>query len=150
MTVDYEDRTDIQQELARLLPALVMAWDFDIVRPDCLKNWTSDRHGQGASDVTALTVHNLLGGELVRAKLAGRHYYWNRFPGGVDFQPTSHYGDPALPVGGGETVTRDEMLADPQTAENGLIARQARYVQRVNQLRGMLSSPVSTTFPPYR
>lgn len=80
--------TDIEQ-------ALRQSWSAGTCSPDDLERapWTSGNPAWGHCDITALVVHDLLGGDLVLGEvhLGGEqhgHHWWNRLPGGLEVDLT--------------------------------------------------------------
>lgn len=67
--------------------AIQDSWSLETCDPTDVPSWTRAEPSQGQCAVTALVVHDLLGGELLEAEV--RHadgspqgyHYWNRFAG---------------------------------------------------------------------
>jgi hypothetical protein len=72
-------------ELARLVEALQQSWSADTSAYD---DWTDDAPTRGQCAVTTLVVQDHVGGEVVRAIVAGGSHYWNRLPDDTDFDLT--------------------------------------------------------------
>jgi len=84
------------------------AWDADTCDPADLP-WSPDSSSRGQCGVSALVLHDLLGGELLVADVTyedgtrqGVHY-WNRLPDGTEvdltreqFAPHERVGDPQV------------------------------------------------------
>ncbi|GAB2589276.1 hypothetical protein GCM10027168_22720 [Streptomyces capparidis] len=75
--------------------ALRSSWAEDTCAPDdrARTGWSEDNPALGHCDVTALVVHDLLGGDLLVAEvhLGGEqhgYHWWNRLPGGVEIDLT--------------------------------------------------------------
>jgi hypothetical protein len=73
--------------LAGLESAIRGAWSIETCDPTDAPFWTPTEPSRGQCAVTALVVHDLLGGELLEAEVDhadGSHqgfHYWNRFAG---------------------------------------------------------------------
>jgi len=63
---------------ARLTRAVREAWSRATAAPG---QWDPALPAAGQCAVTALVVQDLLGGDLLRATIAGRSHYWNRVAG---------------------------------------------------------------------
>lgn len=71
------------------------AWAADTCSPDDVERspWQPDNPAWGHCDITALLVHDLLGGDLMLGDVhsgAEQHGYhwWNRLPGGLEVDLT--------------------------------------------------------------
>ena len=79
--------------LADLQAAISAAWSLETCDPSDVPTWTPAEPSQGQCAVSALVVHDLLGGQLLEAEVLhadGSHqgfHYWNRFVG-VDIDLT--------------------------------------------------------------
>jgi hypothetical protein len=74
--------------------AIRAAWSADTCDPVDLPDWTPDDPSRDQCGVTALTVHDLLGGQLLLADVLrtdgsrqGMHW-WNRLAGGIEVDLT--------------------------------------------------------------
>jgi len=74
--------------------AIRAAWALDTCDPVDADNWSADQPSRGQCGSTALTIHDLLGGDLLIAEVAhadgsrqGVHY-WNRLPDGTEVDLT--------------------------------------------------------------
>jgi hypothetical protein len=77
--------------LAALESIIRESWGPDTVDPD--DGWSEENPARGQCDVTALVVHDFLGGDLLGAEvyLAGGRiegHMWNRLPSGIDVDLT--------------------------------------------------------------
>lgn len=79
-----------------LRPVLRAAWGPDTCDPHDLPDWRPDNPARGQCGVTALVVHDLLGGDLILGEVLVDgakvgHHYWNRLPDGseADLTPSS-------------------------------------------------------------
>jgi hypothetical protein len=78
---------DYPLTLAGLESAIRASWSVETCDPTDIPFWTPDEPSRGQCAVTALVVHDLLGGELLEAEVDhadGSHqgfHYWNRFAG---------------------------------------------------------------------
>ena len=81
--------------LADVGPAVRAAWCLQTCDDADVADWSPANPARGQCGATALTVHDLLGGELLVAEV--RHpdgsrqgyHHWNRLPGGVEVDLTS-------------------------------------------------------------
>ncbi len=87
--VTSTDRFDEDRPLtlAGLESAIRASWSLETCDPTDIPNWSPAEPSLGQCAVTALVVHDLLGGELLEAEVEhadgspqGFHY-WNRFAG---------------------------------------------------------------------
>jgi len=109
--------------LAGIEAALRASWAADTCSPDDVERagWHPDNPAWGHCDITALVLHDLLGGELMLGEVwrgAERHGYhwWNRLASGVELDLTrSQF------VDGQEVVA-----ARPVTRPPGPLRRRAR------------------------
>ncbi|GAA2637007.1 YunG family protein [Paractinoplanes durhamensis] len=98
-------------ELELLRPILRDGWGPDTCDPHDLPDWHPDNPSRGQCGVTALIVHDLLGGELILGEVfvgdtrVGYHY-WNRLPDGRDVDLTAEQFYPQEMVVGGEVQQR--------------------------------------------
>jgi hypothetical protein len=90
--------------LAQLEQAIRESWSLDT--SDDRDEWSSANPARGQCDITALVVHDFLGGELLGAdvyrdgeRIEG--HMWNRLPSGVEVDLTR------------EQFKRGEVLGDP-------------------------------------
>ena len=63
-------------ELARLAELLPAAWSSDSAGP-----WSADNPARGQCSVTALLVHDLFGGEIMKTRVGGAWHFYNRLDG---------------------------------------------------------------------
>lgn len=69
------------------------SWAADTASPDDVDDWHPDNPAWGHCDVTALVVHDLVGGEMVMAEVhvdgvqRGFHW-WNRLTSGLELDLT--------------------------------------------------------------
>jgi hypothetical protein len=96
--------------LAGLESAIRSSWSIETCDPTDVPVWTATEPSRGQCAVTALVVHDLLGGELLEAEVDhadGSHqgfHYWNRFAG-VDVDLTRRQFDQ------GEVVRAPQLIA---------------------------------------
>ena len=88
--------------------AIRSGWSLDTCDPVDRPDWTVDNPARGQCGVTALVLHDLLGGRLLLADVLrtdgsrqGVHW-WNRLPAGVDVDLTR------------EQFTADEHVQEPR------------------------------------
>jgi hypothetical protein len=100
--------------LAELERGVRRAWDADTCDP-AEQDWSTVNPARGQCGVTALVLHDLLGGDLVlgevrvRGERTGWHW-WNRLPGGLDLDLTREQFSADEVVTAGRTIERP---ADP-------------------------------------
>jgi hypothetical protein len=99
--------------LSRLEDAIRSSWSAETCDPVDRAVWSRENPSRGQCAVTALVVHDLLGGELLMAEVLhadgtrqGVHY-WNRLAGGMELDLTR---EQFLP---GEVVQAPEVVAPP-------------------------------------
>ena len=88
-----------------------MAWSLETCDEVDVADWSPANPSRGQCGVTALTLHELLGGDLLEAEVLfpdgsrqGFHY-WNRLPGGVDVDLTA------------EQFSSDEVIQEPKVVQ---------------------------------
>jgi 8-oxo-dGTP pyrophosphatase MutT (NUDIX family) len=101
--------------LSRLRPVVRDAWGPDTCDPVDLKDWRPDNPARGQCGVTALVLHDLLGGDLILGEVHENgtrrgHHYWNRLPDGTEVDLTQDQFRPDETVTGGVTVARPSGL----------------------------------------
>lgn len=130
-------RQAILLTLAAVEDALRGAWSLETCDPTDAETWTPENPSLGQCAVTALVIHDLVGGQLLEAEVRkadgsrqGFHY-WNRLPG-LDID-----------------LTRAQFVADEQIQPPHLIARlpeqpwlaQEKYVIFRERVRKALGLP---------
>ena len=98
--------------LAAVTAAVEAGWGPDTCDPHDLPLWHAGNPARGQCGVTALVVHDLLGGELLLAEhdRDGARYgvhWWNRLPDGTEVDLTR------AQLGPGEAVGRPEVVVRP-------------------------------------
>jgi len=63
-------------EETKVLEALRKSWSLQTAR-----QWRADNPALGQCNVTALVVHNLFGGEILKTRVAGGAHFYNRLEG---------------------------------------------------------------------
>jgi len=98
--------TDVVRE--NLETAVRAAWALDTCDPVDAEDWSAANPSRGQCGSTALTIHDLLGGELLIAEVIrsdgsrqGVHY-WNLLPDGTELDLTS------------EQFADDEVIQQPR------------------------------------
>ncbi|HWU07934.1 MAG TPA: hypothetical protein VN520_16380 [Streptomyces sp.] len=91
--------------------AIRSSWDADTTTPAHRPHWDARNPARDQCGVTALVVHDLLGGELIRGevRVGGErvdHHWWNRLGGGVEIDLTREQFAPHEIVTGGVAVER--------------------------------------------
>lgn len=118
------------------------SWAADTCSPDDITRepWNPDNPSWGHCDITALAVHDLFGGDLVRARVeldgadVGYHW-WNRLPSGLELDLTYEQFRAGQQVVGGEVVARP----------SGPLKRRA---DEYHLLRERLAAALGRTLPP--
>ncbi len=103
------ERNDVVT-LEALHTAIRSSWSVETCDPSDVAEWTAENPSRGQCAVTALVVHDLLGGQLLEAEVhfqdgsrQGFHY-WNRLAG-IDVDLTR------------EQFTSEEVLQEPRVIE---------------------------------
>lgn len=111
--------------LAEIDSAMRASWAADTCSPDdeARVPWTADNPAWGHCDVTALVVHDLLGGDLVMGEvhLDGEkhgYHWWNRLGSGFEVDLTREQFQQ------GQVVTPVQVVARP---EGRPVRRQREY-----------------------
>jgi hypothetical protein len=101
--------------LRQLEDAVRSAWALDTCfpSPEALAEWSPANPARGQCGVTALVLHDLLGGDLLLAAVTvdGRRtgwHYWNRLAGGTEVDLTREQFGPHETVGEPTVVTRPD------------------------------------------
>ena len=97
--------------LAAVENAIRASWAGDTCDPDDLPNWRPDNPARGQCGVTALVIHDLLGGELILGEVYVNgqkegHHWWNRFASGLEIDLTREQFHPHEHVTPGKPVVR--------------------------------------------
>ncbi|MFF2042964.1 hypothetical protein ACFVVX_21310 [Kitasatospora sp. NPDC058170] len=93
--------------------AIRSSWGVDTCAPEDLAHWRPDNPARGQCGVTAMVVHDLLGGELMMGEVhvGGVRtdlHWWNRFATGVEIDLTREQFGPDELVGPGRPVARPQ------------------------------------------
>lgn len=116
--------------LAVIEEAIRSSWSPDTCDPVDLADWTPGNPARGQCGVTALVVHELVGGELLMAEV--RHadgerqgvHYWNRLAGGVELDLTrEQFLD-------GEMILEPEVVPVPADTRGARMERQHALLRR--------------------
>ncbi|WP_432753827.1 hypothetical protein ACE1OA_32560 [Streptomyces sp. JL2001] len=91
--------------------AVRSSWSAETCTPEFRARWTPDNPARDQCGVTAMVLHDLLGGELIRGEVHvdGRrvdYHWWNRLGMGVEIDLTREQFGPEEIVTGGEVVPR--------------------------------------------
>ncbi|MGW2249344.1 YunG family protein [Kitasatospora sp. NPDC001660] len=91
--------------------AIRSSWGVDTCAPEDLAHWRPDNPARGQCGVTAMVLHDLLGGELMMGEVyvGGVRtdlHWWNRFGPGVEIDLTREQFGPDELVGPGRPVSR--------------------------------------------
>jgi hypothetical protein len=102
-------------DLLRTLPVVLQeCWSRETsYEPE---KWTPENPTHGQCAITALVVQDLLGGDLLRAKVNGAEHYWNRLPDSSELDLTRDQFGPALTTTTPERVSRDYVLSFSNTS----------------------------------
>ena len=97
--------------LHELERAVRSAWGPDTCAPEDLPDWSPTNPARGQCGVTALVLHDLLGGDLLRGEVRvdGRRvdfHWWNLLPGGVEIDLTREQFGSHEVVGLGVVIVR--------------------------------------------
>jgi hypothetical protein len=88
------------------------SWSLETCDPADVADWTPSNPARGQCGSTALTVQDLLGGDLLLAEVRRPdgsrqgYHYWNRLSGGVDVDLTAEQFSPEEVVQNPEVVHR--------------------------------------------
>jgi hypothetical protein len=98
--------------LAEIEAAIRSAWSVETCDPVDVPDWSLANPSRGQCGVTALTLHDVFGGDLLEAEVLypdgsrqGFHY-WNRLPGGLEVDLTAAQFSPDEVVQAPKVVVR--------------------------------------------
>lgn len=77
--------------------------------------WSPENPTHGQCAITALVVQDLLGGDLLRAKVNGAEHYWNRLPDSSELDLTRDQFGSAPTTTAPERVSREYVLSFSNT-----------------------------------
>ncbi|MFJ9682229.1 hypothetical protein ACIRP2_29890 [Streptomyces sp. NPDC101194] len=91
------------------------AWGADTSTPEHRPNWTADNPARDQCGVTALVVHDLLGGVLIRGEVHVNgervdYHWWNRLGMGIEVDLTREQFGPDEMVVGGDVIERPAQI----------------------------------------
>lgn len=91
--------------------AIRRGWGADTTTPAHRPDWTPDNPARDQCGVTALVVHDLLGGELIRGEVHVDgawvdYHWWNRLGLGIEVDLTREQFGPEEIVVGGDVIER--------------------------------------------
>ncbi|MQS13292.1 hypothetical protein F7Q99_13620 [Streptomyces kaniharaensis] len=91
--------------------AIRSSWGVDTCAPEDLAHWRPDNPARGQAGVTAMVVHDLLGGELMMGEVRAGGvrtdlHWWNRSAAGIEIDLTHEQFGPDELVGPGRPVAR--------------------------------------------
>jgi hypothetical protein len=112
--------------LAHIAEAIRESWSPKTCDPVDLDDWAEENPSRGQCAVTALVVHDLLGGELLLAEV--RHsdgtrqgvHYWNRLDDGAELDLTRDQ------FTRGEIIGSADIVPRPKDIDHGRLAEQYR------------------------
>lgn len=113
-----------KSNLALVSAILTRVWCAETASPESAAAWSSKNPAWGQSAVTALVIHEMFGGWIMRAEVEnhGSHYY-NVLPDGSVCDLTKGQFSPGTAIPKGEEVPRERLLC-------GCRARAARTQER--------------------
>ncbi|MES9559936.1 MULTISPECIES: hypothetical protein [unclassified Streptomyces] len=96
--------------------AIRRGWGADTTTPAHRPDWTPDNPARDQCGVTALVVHDLLGGELIRGEVHVDgawvdYHWWNRLGLGIEVDLTREQFGPEEIVVGGDVIERPAEIA---------------------------------------
>ncbi|GHJ44034.1 hypothetical protein Cs7R123_13760 [Catellatospora sp. TT07R-123] len=132
--------------LPLLRPLIEQAWGPDTCDPADLDHWRADNPAHGQCGVTAMVLHDLLGGDLLLGEVHedGRRtgfHYWNRLPDGAEVDLTRQQFGPA------ETVTDGAVVVRPPDAPRRC---RGQYQLLRHRVTAQLTAPAPVPGPPVR
>jgi hypothetical protein len=92
--------------------------------PESGRQWTADNPAAGQCNVTALLVHELFGGELLKTRLAEGDHFYNRIEGRRYDFTESQFSRP---------ITYADLLASRADAERGTTVAELAALKRAFQ-----------------
>ncbi|MER6114618.1 hypothetical protein [Streptomyces sp. NPDC001743] len=97
--------------LADIEAAVRSSWGADTTTPEHRPHWTPDNPARDQCGVTALVLHDLLGGELIRGEVhvdgvRTDFHWWNRLGPGTDIDLTREQFAAEEIVSGGTVIPR--------------------------------------------
>jgi hypothetical protein len=101
--------------LSALEAALRRSWSLETCAPEDRPQWSPANPARGQCGVTALVLHDHLGGELVLGEVhvdgvRVDHHWWNALPGGEQVDLTHEQFAPHEVVVGGRVLARPPHL----------------------------------------
>ena len=101
------------KDILHLRKMLSKSWEKETCAPNLRRKWSKRRKYVGQSDVTALVVNELYGGELMHYMVGKDDYYYNILDGlNIDLSLAADF-----QVVTGEETTREVMLQDKDMNE---------------------------------
>ncbi len=97
--------------LADIEAAVRSSWGADTTTPAHRQHWTPGNPGRDQCGVTALVLHDLLGGDLIRGEVRvdgvrTDYHWWNRLGPGTEIDLTREQFAPGEVVTGGTVIAR--------------------------------------------
>ncbi|MFH8520097.1 hypothetical protein ACH4CE_34450 [Streptomyces gelaticus] len=91
--------------------AIRNGWGADTTTPEHRPDWTPANPARDQCGVTALVVHDLLGGDLIRGEVhvdgeRVDYHWWNRLGMGIEVDLTREQFGPEERVVGGDVIVR--------------------------------------------
>ncbi|MEU3372925.1 hypothetical protein ABZ734_20980 [Streptomyces sp. NPDC006660] len=115
------------------------SWCAETCTPEFRSRWTEDNPARDQCGVTAMVVHDLLGGELIRGEVHvdGERvdfHWWNRLGGGIEVDLTREQFGPEETVTGGVVVPRPPVTEWRRLREEYALLRD-RVLKKLDQQR---------------
>ena len=120
-----------------LVKAVIMkAWVRETASPLVASKWEAENSSLGQCTVTALLIHEMMGGNIMRTVVPGlgSHYY-NILPDGSVCDLTRGQFPPGTKVPDGRVVEREDVLC---TDESKAVATQERYALLLSRFMDLL------------
>jgi hypothetical protein len=97
--------------LADIEQAIRQSWSADTCPPEGRCRWNPANPSWGQCGVTAMVLHDLLGGELLRGEVTADgefcdYHWWNRLATGIEIDLTRDQFSPPHVISSGVPVTR--------------------------------------------
>lgn len=118
--------------LEELSAALRRSWMRETAAPGSQNAWSATNPAWGQCAVTALIVHDLFGGEILRTEVPGygSHYY-NRLADGREIDLTREQFPADVTVPPGQSAPRERLLSSDRARAAQTEERYRRLAQRL-------------------
>lgn len=138
---DYDDIRVINAKyegintLKDLFMILVKCYRREMAHPSCQDDWTESDPTLGQSQITAMLVNELFGGEIYETDIDGRAHYFNKIDGRYVDLARDHYDElfAAVPYENGKT-TEEKALVSEEVADRYEMLKKkiADYIEMVS------------------